>query len=183
MGLFERLRIWSLVEKIINSSLGTWFLTSFRKLVEVGVKPLAAGKCDELPAFTSFEKPLKEARVSLITTTGVHLDSQKPFDTAAALGDSSYRTVTCDVDVRSLRISHTHYSLERAKADINVIFPIERLRELAHEGVIGSVGQYHFCFGFDLHVKELVNPAMGTAHEIARVLKGDGVDVVLLTPG
>jgi D-proline reductase (dithiol) PrdB len=183
MGLFERFNIWSLFGKMTNSPLGTRFQSTFRKLVEKGMKPLAAGKCEEPPTFAPLEKPLAEARVCLITTTGVHLNGQEPFDTAAALGDSSYRAVPSGVDVHSLCISHTHYPLERAQADINVILPVERLRELAEEGLIGSVGKNHYCFGFDLHVKELVGPATGTAHDVARALKEDGVDIVLMIPG
>jgi D-proline reductase (dithiol) PrdB len=183
MGLFEKLNIWSLFGKMTNSPLGIRFQDTFRKLVEKGMRPIAAGKCEEPPAFTPPGKPLAEARVSLISTTGVHLSGQEPFDTSAALGDSSYRTIPSDVDVRSLCISHTHYPLERAQADINVILPMERLRELADEGVIDSVGENHFCFGFDLHVKELVDPTVGTAHELAKTLQEDDVDVVLLTPG
>jgi D-proline reductase (dithiol) PrdB len=183
MSLFEKLHIWSLFGKMTNSPLGKWFQSAFRKLVEKGMRPIAAGKCGEPPAFTPLDKPLDECRVSLISTTGVHLRGQEPFDTAAALGDSSYRPIPSDADARSFCISHTHYPLERASADINVILPIERLRELTEEGVIGSVGEHHYCFGFDLHVRELVDPATGTAHELARALKDDGVDVVLLTPG
>jgi len=183
MGIFEKLRIWSLFGKMTNSPLGTRFQSTFRKLVEKGMRPIAAGKCEEPPALTPLRKPLAQCRVSLITTTGVHLSDQEPFDTAAALGDSSYRAVPSGVEASRLCISHTHYPLDRAEADINVILPMERLQELAEEGVIGSVGANHYCFGFDLHVKELVDPAVGTAHEVARALKEDGVDVVLLTPG
>lgn len=183
MGLFEKLHVWSIFGRMTNSPLGTRFQSAFRKLVEKGMKPLAAGACEEPPAFTPPGKPLAECRVSLITTTGVHLSDQEPFDTAAALGDSSYRAVPSDADTSRFCISHTHYPLERAQCDINVVLPVERLRELAEENVIGSVGDHHYCFGFDLHVKELVDPAIGTAHELARALKDDGVDVVLLTPG
>ncbi|MEW6554131.1 MAG: glycine/sarcosine/betaine reductase selenoprotein B family protein [Actinomycetota bacterium] len=183
MGLFKKLRVWELFGRMMNSPVGTRFIDTFRKLVEKAMRLIAAGKREEPPAFTPWRKPLAEARVSLITTAGVHLAEQEPFDTGAALGDSSYRPVPSGCDVRSLCISHTHFPLERAQADINVILPIERLRELAGEGVIASVGEHHYCFGFDLHVKELVDPATGTAHEIARALRDDGVDVVLLTPG
>lgn len=108
---------------------------------------------------------------------------QEPFDTAAALGDPSFRVIPRDVDVGSLRIAHTHFSHRRAEEDINVIFPLERLREMAEEGIIGSVAPRHFSFGFDLHVKELVDPVKGTAHKVASVLREDGVDVALFIPG
>ncbi len=181
--MLKKLNIWSRFDRIANSSLYIWFQEAFRGLVEKAVSPVAAGKCEERPALTPFAKELREARVSLITTTGVHLDDQEPFDTAAAMGDPSFRAIPSDVEVARLRIAHTHYSHERAQQDINVIFPIDRLRELEEEGAIGSVGAFHYSFGFDLHVKELIDPAAGTAHEVARRLKEDGVDVVLLTPG
>jgi len=183
MDLFKKLDIWSLFGKMTNSPLGTRFQSSRRKLVEKAMRPIAAGRCEGPPPFTPLSKPLPECRVSLITTTEVHLDDQEPFDTASALGDSSYRAVPSGVDVSCLRIAHTHYPHDRADADVNVIFPVERLRELAEEGVIGSVGTNHFCFGFDLHVKELVGPTSGTAHALARALREDGVNVALLTPG
>ncbi|RJP28339.1 MAG: hypothetical protein C4536_12980 [Actinobacteria bacterium] len=183
MGLFERLDIWRLFGKMTNSPTGRRFQSSCRRLVEKAMRPLAAGRSEDPLPFMPLEKALPECRVSLITTTGVHLDDQDPFDTASALGDSSYRAVPSGVNVDCLRISHTHFPHDRAEADINVIFPIERLRELAEEGAIGSVGADHFCFGFDLHVKELVAADSGSAHEIARRLQEDGVDVVLLTPG
>ncbi|NPV58442.1 MAG: hypothetical protein HPY75_02120 [Actinobacteria bacterium] len=183
MGLFERMDVWARLGRLMNSPFGVRFLSALRGLVEKAARPVAAGKSDERPAFTPFAKDLREARVSLVTTTGIHLDDQEPFDTAAALGDSTFRAIPRDVDVSCLRIAHTHYPHERALRDINVIFPVERLRELEREGAIGSVGAYHYSFGFDLHVKELVDPDHGTAHELARRLRDDRVDVVLFTPG
>lgn len=183
MSLFERLRLWELLGKGMNSRPGVFFLDAFRGVIEKAARPVAAGECEERPALTPFAGDLREARVSLVTTTGVHLDDQEPFDTAAALGDSTFRAIPSDADPSRLRIAHTHFPHERALRDINVIFPVERLRELAEEGAVGSVGAYHYSFGFDLHVKELIDPGHGTAHELARRLKDDGVDVVLFTPG
>ncbi len=183
MGWFERTRVWRALGKLTNSPLGVRFMSSARGLVERAMRPLAAAdRSSEIP-FTPMEKPLGETRVSLITTTGVYLEGQEPFDVDAALGDSSYRAIPSDVDVRLLRIAHTHYPHDRAKQDINVIFPLERLRELVEEGVIGSLSTNFYSFGFDLHVQELVNPETGTAHEVARALREDQVDVALFTPG
>ncbi len=183
MGWFEKAKMWRLLGKLTNSSLGVRLINSARGLVELAMRPLAAGeKALEIP-FTPLRKPLEEARVSLITTTGVYLEGQEPFDVDAALGDSSYRAIPSDADVSLLRIAHTHYPHDRAEQDINVIFPMERLRELVEEGVIGSVSANFFSFGFDLHVHELVNPETGTAHQVARALREDQVDVALFTPG
>ena len=110
------------------------------------------------------------------------LECQQPFDTAAQQGDPTFRLIPSDVDVSRLRIAHTHYSHERAEKDINVIFPIERLRALAWEGTIGSLATSFYSFGFDLHVKELVGPD-GSASQIAGRMVEEGVDAALFTPG
>ena len=183
MGLFAKLKVWERFGKLMNSRWGIAFINSTRGMVEKLMTPLAAGKTKEPSPFTPFEKDLGEARVALVTTTGVYVEGQEPFDVDAAMGDSSFRAIPSDVDVSRLRIAHTHYPHERAKKDINVIFPLERLRELVDEKVIGSLATGHYSFGFDLHVKELVDPVVGTAHEMAKALKEDGVDVVLFTPG
>lgn len=183
MGVFAKLQVWEKFGKVMNSRYGVRFIDAFRGAVELAMKPIAAGEENGLPPFTPFGKSLSDARVALVTTTGVYLEGQEPFDVDAALGDHTFRAIPSEADASRLRIAHTHYPHGRAEEDINVIFPLHRLRELAERGVIGSVASSCFSFGFDLHVKELVDPARGTAHAVARALREDGVDVVLFTPG
>jgi D-proline reductase (dithiol) PrdB len=183
MNLFARLKVWERFGRLMNSKYGVWFINTFRSAVELLMKPIAAGEEGKAPPFTPFTKSLSEAKVALVTTTGIYVEGQEPFDVDAALGDSTFRAIPSDVEVSALRIAHTHYPHERAEEDINVIFPVQRLRELVEEKAVGGAASYHYSFGFDLHVKELVNPASGTAHEVARALKEDGVDAVLFTPG
>lgn len=183
MDLFSRLKLWEIFGKIMNSRLGVKFIDVTRPVYEWFAKYLAAGKSKEPPPFTPFEKDLSQIRVGLVTTTGIYMDGQEPFDVDAALGDSTYKVIPYDIDVSSLRIAHTHYPHARAEKDINVIFPVERLRELVEEGAIASLSADFYSYGFDLHVKELVDPAIGSAHEIAKAYEENGVDVVLITPG
>lgn len=183
MDLFSRLKMWEIYGRIMNSRLGVKFIDIIRPVYEWFAKYLAAGKSKEPPPFTPFEKELSRTRVGLVTTTGVYIEGQEPFDVDAALGDSTFRVIPSDVDVSILRIAHTHYPHARAERDINVIFPIERLRELVEEKAVASLASDFFSYGFDLHVKELMDPKTGSVHEIARALKDEGVDVVLITPG
>jgi len=179
MGLFAKLRVWERFGRLMNSRWGVAFIDRTRGIVEKLVVPIAAGKSQEPACFTPWEKDLSDARVALVTTTGVYVEGQEPFDTGAPLGDPTFRAIPADVDVSRLDIAHTHYPHERAEKDINVIMPLERLRELVDEGAVGSLADRHYSFGFDLHVKELVD----SAHEMARALREDGVDVVLFIPG
>jgi D-proline reductase (dithiol) PrdB len=183
MNLFARLKVWERFGRLMNSRYGVWFINTFRGMVELLIKPLAAGEDEKPPPFTPLERSLSQARVALVTTTGVYVQGQEPFDVDAVLGDSTFRAIPSDVEPAELRIAHTHYPHERALEDINVIFPVQRLREFLDEGVIGSIAASHYSFGFDLHVKELINPGNGTAHAVARALKDDGVNAVFFTPG
>jgi D-proline reductase (dithiol) PrdB len=131
-------------------------------------------------AFTPLKKPLSESRVALVSTGGVHLRTQEPFDTSLPEGDWTFREFPGDTPSSELMISHTHYNHGDADEDVNCMFPIDRLRELVEAGVVGSVGES--CFGVmgfipnGRHVVEETGPA------IAARLKEEGTDVVLLTP-
>ena len=79
-------------------------------------------------------------------------------------------------------ITHNYYDHQDADQDIDVVFPIERLRELEADRLISQVARRHFSFmGHILgrHIEMLVNR---TGPEVARMLKADGVDAVFLTP-
>ncbi len=130
--------------------------------------------------WTPLRKPLTACRVALITTAGVHLDSDPPFDLDSREGDPTFRRIPGEVDPRRLRISHAHYDSRDAERDVNVVFPIERLRELAAEGRIGAVAPVHYGFGWIRAVDRLVRD---TAPRVARELLEARVDAVVLTPG
>ena len=128
-------------------------------------------------------KPLAVSKVAMVTTAGVHHRDQPPFDMNDRDGDPSFRAIDVSRPVSDLMITHDYYDHGDADKDINIVFPIQRLRELESEGIIGEIAGTHYGFmGHILgaHVQTLVNRS---APEVARRLKNDGVDVVLLTPG
>jgi D-proline reductase (dithiol) PrdB len=121
-------------------------------------------------------------RVALVTTAGVHLRSQSPYDMRDSHGDPSSREIPSEANPREIKITHNYYDHEDADRDINVVFPLERLRELASAGLVRDVAPRHFSFmGHILgtHVRTLVE---STAPEVAGILKEDGVEAVFLTP-
>lgn len=133
--------------------------------------------------WTPVTKRLRESTVSIVTTAGVHLRNQIPFDMKDPNGDPSPRVIPGEVSTDDLMITHDYYDHKDADRDINVVFPIERLREFAKEGFIKAVAPVHFGFmGHVLgpHIKTLTEVA---APETAWRLKSEGVDIVLLTPG
>ena len=127
-------------------------------------------------------KELKDAHVALVTTAGVHLKSHPPYDMKSKEGDPTFRQIPSGTPVNDLMITHNYYDHRDADQDINVVFPLDRLKDLESEGVIGGVAPRHFSFmGHILghHIDTLINQ---TGPEVARMLKTDGVDAVFLTP-
>lgn len=130
--------------------------------------------------FTTLRKPIWASRVALVTSCGVHLKADPPFDLGDMRGDPSYRAIPSDVAPAMLAITHAHYNHRDALQDINVVFPFERLAELAHEGLIGHVAPRHFGFMGSIPMPGRL--IRRTAPDVARQLFADAVDVVLLTP-
>ena len=81
-------------------------------------------------------KPLADCKVAMVTTAGVHHRDQSPFDMRDPDGDSSFRAIDVSRGVGDLMITHDYYDHRDADKDINIVFPIERLRELESDGFI-----------------------------------------------
>jgi len=87
-----------------------------------------------------------------------------------------------DTPLDAYRISHTHYDHSEADKDINCVFPVTRVQELVKQGFLGSLAPTNFGFmGFIL--KPLLETLKTNAQQVARQLREQGVDAVLLTPG
>ena len=126
--------------------------------------------------------PLSAARVALITTAGYYFLNQPPFDDSIRGGDPSYRVIPDGSDMDSLLIGQRSDAFDQSgiEADKNLALPLDRLHDLVHERVIGSVAPRHFTF-----MGSITAPGRliaETAPEVAAMLREDRVDAVLLTP-
>ncbi len=133
--------------------------------------------------WTEVTKPLAQCKVAIVTTAGVHHRDQEPFDMKDPDGDPSYRTIDLRKPLSSLMITHDYYDHADADRDINIVFPVERLKEFEQEGLIGHVAELHYGFMGHItgrHIPTLINT---TGRDVALRLKKDKVDIVLLTPG
>ncbi len=120
--------------------------------------------------------PLAEARLALISTAGLHRADDRPF----APGATDYRIIPGDVDFADLRLSHISVNFDRSgfQQDANVMFPLERLRELSSMGEIASVAHWHYSFMGATDPGQLEE----TAADVAARLRDDGVTAALLVP-
>lgn len=93
-----------------------------------------------------FSKPLRACTATLLTTGGVHLRRDSPFDMADPDGDPTFREIPTAVALSDLRITHDYYDHRDADRDINLVFPLERFRELVAAGILGGLTRAHFSF-------------------------------------
>ncbi len=130
----------------------------------------------ETPAFTS-APPLSDATVALVTTAGL----MRPGDEwLPQEGHTGFKVF--ERDERDLVVGHQSTNFDRTgiAADLNVAYPIDRLEELAADGVIGAVAPRHLSFTGP--IMDLTTLVVDTGPAAGALLRGDGVDVVLLTP-
>jgi len=133
--------------------------------------------------WTTVTKPLSDSRIAIVTTAGVHHKAQQPFNMNDPEGDPTFREIDINKPLSDLMITHDYYDHSDADRDINVVFPIERLKEFEQEGISGNVANKHYGFMGHIdgqHIETLINEQ---APEVAGRLKTDNIDVVLLTPG
>lgn len=132
--------------------------------------------------FARLGKPLAECTAALITTGGLHLRGQPPFEMQDPDGDASLRVIPGDVGLADLTITHDYYNHSSADRDLNVIFPLAHFRDLAGMGVIGGVARRHFGLMGHIDGAHLARLREKTAPEIAAQLRADRVDFAFLTP-
>jgi D-proline reductase (dithiol) PrdB len=122
-------------------------------------------------------KPLAEARVAIVTTAALHLADDDRFTN----DDTSFRVLPRER--RDLMLGHYSPNFDRSGfgADLDVVFPIDRLEELAARGVIGSVAPRHLAFAGNQE-DTLSGIRLDSGPRAAQLLRDDAVDVVLLTP-
>ncbi len=135
-----------------------------------------------IPPWTPLRKPLSQCTVALVTTAGVHLRSDVPFDMVDKDGDPSFRAIARDTPLKQLCITHDYYDHRDADKDLNIVLPLTRLDELARDRVIGGVAAFHYSFMGHIDGPHIPRLLLETAPDVARRLKSEQVDAVVLTP-
>ena len=140
-------------------------------------------KLDKLKELTGWDArpwvkppPLAQCRIAIVTTAGVHRKGDRPFGPGA----TDYRIIPGDIKAADLVMSHQSVNFDRTgfQEDHNIAFPLDRLNELAKQGVVGAVADFHYSFMGATQIRQLETKAK----ELAQLLKDDRVDAVLLTP-
>jgi len=152
-------------------------VTRLSDLPAAQAKRLAELEC---PEFTTTPwvsgPPLAQRRVAIVSSAGLVVRGEDPFRGR----DADYRVIPAATGSDELLISHISINFDRTgfQEDWNVVFPLDRLNELAAEGAIGSVAATHYSFMGATGPGEM-EPY---ARELAGRLKQDRVNAVLLSP-
>ena len=122
-------------------------------------------------------KPLARCRIALLSSSGVNHKDQAPFDDVK--NDLTWREIPTDVDPADLKISHFSKNA-KAVTDVNTVFPFQRLRELAAEGLIGELASPAFTFMGRIFARTRLQKEMAPA--LLGRLRALAADAALLVP-
>lgn len=129
------------------------------------------------------KKPLSESRVALVSTAGVHLKKDQPFNMFDPNGDPSFRSIPSNATQEALTITHDYFRSLEARQDINLIFPIELLRDLEQENFIGNITSSFYSFMGHIDGPLLKTLMEHTSKKLIFLLSKESVDIVIFVPG
>ena len=145
---------------------------------KLGYQPYRWVYAEETPELSPMTKPLSEARIGVVTTSGAYALGQTAFHYK---DDTSVRAISKATAKEDIRFSHiTENYLEDPRQDPDCILPLTALRRLESEGFVGEVADDTFsCMGgiySQRRVREELIP------ELAARLEAQSVDAVFLIP-
>src|SRR4030065_1103290 len=99
--------------------------------------------------WTPLTKPLSECRVALLTSAGIAIKTDRPFDQERERqdpwwGDPSLRLIPRQATEQEVEFFHLHINADFARQDLNCLLPLQRLAEMEAIGGGGSMGTTHY---------------------------------------
>lgn len=163
-------------------------VNSFKYLNPVStmiVKSLIARAPTDPVRWAPLRRPLREATIALISTAGLSLKGDAPFDAEGERrnpwwGDPSHRVIPRTATASDVVASHLHIETRYLAEDLNVALPIERLAELEQRGQIGrsAPSQYSFM-GYLLQPEEFLTR---TVPAMIERMRAEAVDAAVFIP-
>ena len=126
--------------------------------------------------YTPLRRDLTDCRIALVSTSGAYVEGMQPFTD----NDLSFRLIPTDIDTRKIRFVPGHFDTSKAAEDANVMFPLDRLRELAASGAVRTLADQHVSMGLTTELRKLKEIV---SWEIAEIVMKMRPDIVVLTGG
>lgn len=135
----------------------------------------------EVP-WTPMRTPLAQSRVCLITTAGFHLKTDAPFNMADPDGDPTFRLIPATARQSELTITHDYYDHRDADRDYNIVFPLDRVRELVAGQYLAGLTREHYSFMGHIEGRHVGTLQEEILPSLLQRLGSDPPDFVFLTP-
>jgi len=135
--------------------------------------------------WTPMSKPLSKVTIALVTSAGISLKTDPPFDMEREKkeifwGDRSYRIIPRRTTEEDIAVNHLHINTKYIKEDMNVMLPLSRMAEFEQEGTIGCLAPSSYSFyGYQWENTDFLREAIDP---ICKKMKEERVEAVLLTP-
>ena len=126
--------------------------------------------------YTPLKRDLKDCRIALVSTSGAYVEGMPPFTD----NDLTFRLIPNDTDTKNIRFVPGHFDTAPGAQDANVMFPLDRLRELVTAGEVGKLAEHHISMGLTTELRKLKETV---SWEIAEVVMKMRPDIVVLTGG
>jgi len=126
--------------------------------------------------YTPLKRELKDCRVGLVTTAGAYVEGMEPFTE----NDLSFRLIPSETETKKIRFVPGHFDTSKGALDPNIMFPLDRLRELLAAGEIGKVSEYHVSMGLTMELRKLKEQV---SWNIAEAVLKTRPDIIVLTGG
>ena len=149
-----------------------------RRYASLGYEPYRWFNADSPPALKPLDKPLSQLRLGVVSTAGAYVIGQVGF---CYKDDTSVRAIPKDTPADQIHFAHfTENYLVDPRKDPNCIIPIDALRALETEGVVGELApELLSCMGGIYSQRRVREELIPTVHER---LREQAVDAVLLVP-
>jgi D-proline reductase (dithiol) PrdB len=126
--------------------------------------------------YTPLKRELKDCRVGLVSTAGAYLEGTEPFGE----NDLSFRMIPTETDIKKIRFVAGHFDTSKGALDPNIMFPLDRLKELLAAGEIRKISDYHISMGLTMELRKLKEQV---SWDIAEAVARTRPDIVVLTGG
>ena len=126
--------------------------------------------------YTPLKRELKDCRVGLVTTAGAYVVGMEPFTE----NDLSFRLIPSETETKKIRFVPGHFDTSKGALDPNIMFPLDRLRELLAAGEIGKDSEYHVSMGLTMELRKLKEQV---SWNIAEAVLKTRPDIIVLTGG
>src|SRR5690606_13108205 len=127
------------------------------------------------------QKPVSQCKVALVSTAGVHLKSDEPFDVDNPAGDPSFRLIPKDVTEQELTVTHIYIDTKFAKTDPSIVFPLQQLKKAAADGKIGVASNVNI--GLNGGILDTAIAEKDFIPKVVELFNNEGIDAALLVPG